>query len=123
MNKRAPFWVIAMVCGNLVWLAMATVLLVGIENTPYDSRDSLGRPMGFNDKLSPEHYTIIVRNFQFHSVFDVRYAFGWAIFCAQVAGLMIVGGKLFASKLAKIFFSLQLILLPFALFGVIVLVY
>jgi hypothetical protein len=117
MKRRAPFWVIAMVCGNLVWLAMATVALVGIENTPYDAQDSRRRPMGFNDKLSSEHYTIMVRNFRMNSLFDFRYAFEWIYFCAMVLGLVIVCGRLFASKFAKAFFFLQLFLLPIALMG------
>lgn len=117
VKKRAPFWVIAMVCANLVWLGMATVVLVGIENTPYNAEDSARRPMGFNDELSREHYSITIRNFRVSSLVEARYAFDWIYFSALIVGLVIVSGKLFASKLGKAFFFLQLFLLPIALLG------
>jgi hypothetical protein len=122
MKKRAPFWIIAMACGNLVWLAIATVMLVGIENTPYDAQDSRHRPMGFNDGLSSEHYSILVRNFRITPLFDMRYAFDWIYFSVLIVGLVIVCGNFFASKWGKAFFFLQCLLLPIALFGGMILI-
>jgi hypothetical protein len=106
-----------MLCGSLIWLMGATVPAVGIDNTSYEARDSRGRTMGFNDKLSLEHYAIILRNFRISSVFSLRYVSEWLLFAMHIVGILLVTGKWFESKLAKAFFLLQMFLLPVALFG------
>lgn len=40
------------------WTGFCVLLQLGIDHTPWDTTDSAGRPMGFNDRLSYEHYLI-----------------------------------------------------------------
>jgi hypothetical protein len=58
-NHRLALLVLA----SFLVFAFAVVLRVGLGSTPYDTTDSAGRPMGFNDPLHAEHYLIMVRNF------------------------------------------------------------
>ena len=121
MDRRSRKWLLAMLWGSLIWLVAATVLAVGIDNTPFETRDSQGRTMGFNDKLSREHYVIMLGNFRISSVFSSRYASEWLFLAAHVVGLILVTGKWFVSRLAKAFFLLQMFLFPAALYGAMIL--
>jgi hypothetical protein len=49
---------------SLLAFASAVVLRLGIDATPYETTDSAGRPMGFNDALHAEHDLIMLRNFR-----------------------------------------------------------
>ena len=43
--------------------ALAVVALdAGVRATPYETADSEGRTMGFNDQFSTEHYRIVLGN-------------------------------------------------------------
>ena len=67
---------------KLVWLVAASfftfaccvIVRAGLGNTPWDTVDSRGRTMGFNDVFSLEHYTIILSNFSISELFDLEYA-------------------------------------------------
>lgn len=47
---------------SVVVLAGSAWLRGGVAATSYDEVDSLGRPMGFNDVFSAEHYGTLLRN-------------------------------------------------------------
>src|SRR4051812_45035368 len=64
---------------GLVAVSFAVCVLIivataGIWNTPYETADSTGRRMGFNDPLSPEHYRIAFSNFRFSTLLAPAYA-------------------------------------------------
>ena len=76
----------------LVGLSLAISLLVfalrvGIDATPYETTDSAGRAMGFNDEFSHEHYRIIIGNM---SVIGIGFYEG-----ILVAVHLVMGGLLF----------------------------
>jgi hypothetical protein len=56
---------VGVVSASLLVSIATLVLDVGLRDTPYETKDSVGRTMGFNDPLSREHYGIIIRNFSF----------------------------------------------------------
>ena len=100
-------------------LSILTVILdVGIWNTPYETRDSHGRPMGFNDPLSAEHYGIIVSNFRVQHLFRPVYAYTWALWIMHALGVGLLWrvGSLGASRV-RWFFGLQGALFPVGWLG------
>ena len=52
----------AAVALSLLTLLAAAWIRGGVAATPYDTTDSKGRTMGFNDVFSEEHYAILLRN-------------------------------------------------------------
>ena len=59
-NRR----LILFVLGSFITCAILVMLRIGIGATPYETTDSLGRAMGFNDRLYPDHYFIMLANFE-----------------------------------------------------------
>lgn len=57
--RRAVVWAVLL---SLAVFAGSAWLRGGIGATPYETTDSAGRTMGFNDVFSAEHYGIILRN-------------------------------------------------------------
>jgi hypothetical protein len=123
MKQAAPVWLIALAVVHLLTFTTATVLLVGIENTPYNAQDSQGRQIGFNDRLSSEHYAIILGNFLPGLLLSPKYVFDFGYLTASAATIIVAGTRIFAGKYAKAFFALQFLLLPVALLGAFVLVH
>lgn len=64
-----------------------TVLVVGIDVTPWETKDSQGRTMGFNDRFSPEHYRIALGNFHPAALFKWQYSYEWLLLAAQGVAL------------------------------------
>jgi hypothetical protein len=77
-NRRLALLVQA----SFMVFAFAVVLRVGIGATPYDTTDSVGRPMGFNDPLHAEHYVIMLRNFSPTELLKLEYGYEWVLFRA-----------------------------------------
>jgi len=97
---------------------VAILLTVGIGQTPYDTKDSLGRPMGFNDRLSPEHYQIILNNVSWPAFFDFGHAYDWLLLAMQITGLSILLRRTPLVRIEFWFFACQPILFPFAVLGI-----
>ena len=51
-----------LVAFSLVFALVLQAFLAALQATPYETVDSAGREMGFNDVFTPEHYGIIVRS-------------------------------------------------------------
>jgi hypothetical protein len=90
---------------KLVWLVAASFLVfafcvfisVGVQNTPYDTVDTQGRKMGFNDVFSLEHYAIIFSNFKIGTLFDITYAYEWPLFLMHLIAI----AHFFSSAVAR----------------------
>src|SRR5436190_956531 len=76
-------WLVLLVVVSFLMFAVAFIIRVGIEATPYDTTDSAGHTMGFNDPLSPEHYLIILRHFPFAEILHPAYAYEWLLIAMQ----------------------------------------
>jgi hypothetical protein len=103
-----------------ILVSIAAVLLtVGISQTPYDTKDSLGRPMGFNDFLSFEHYQIVLKNVSWSSFFDFGNAYDWLLLAIQITGLFVLflRNPHFV-RMEFWLFACQPIVFPFAFLGV-----
>ena len=62
--SRGPLYVAVVLSLLIMW--GAAWLQGGIAATPYDTTDSQGRPMGFNDVFSDEHHRILLGNANGH---------------------------------------------------------
>jgi hypothetical protein len=108
-NRRLALLVLV----SFVAFAFAVVLRVGLGATPYDTTDSVGRPMGFNDPLHAEHYVIMLRNFSPTELLKLEYGYVWILFAAHVlgAGILLSSGRV-SSRVCRWFFLAQAALFP-----------
>jgi hypothetical protein len=108
-NRRLALLVLA----SFTIFASAVVLRVGIGATPYDTRDSAGRAMGFNDPLSAEHYAIILRNFSPADLLKTEYVYEWVLFAAHIiGGVLLLTPAYVGSRLIRWYFIAQPDLFP-----------
>ena len=108
-NRR----LVLLVLVSLLMFAVAFVLRVGIEATPYDTTDSAGRPMGFNDPLSARHYLIILQHFRPAELLKPQHAYEWLLLAVQATGAwLLLSGARFPVRLTRWFFAVQPILFP-----------
>ncbi|MSU61964.1 MAG: hypothetical protein EXS31_06160 [Pedosphaera sp.] len=103
-----------------VAMAMFIVLRVGIGATDYQTTDSAGRAMGFNDRLSAEHYWIMARNFSPTDLFRWEWAYEWLLIAMYACGCwLIFSGSKFGRRSTRQFFAAQAVIFPFAWLGLI----
>jgi hypothetical protein len=110
-NRRLVLFIFA----SLIVLVVAVVLRVGIGGTFYETTDSIGRPMGFNDSLHAEHYLIMIRNFHPLGLISVEYIYEWVLLAAHIAGVVLLLRTSASARFIRWFFAGQVLLFPFAL--------
>jgi len=59
---------LALVLASLALTLVCLLLSAGLSNTPYETQDSAGRRIGFNDPISAEHLGILIRNVRLHTL-------------------------------------------------------
>ena len=107
---------VALVLLSVAILAIVVVLRIGIGNTSYETTDSLGRSMGFNDPLSAEHYWIMVQNFDLADLFEGNRIYDWVLLLMHGIGAwLLLSSRYSASRLTRWFFALQPVLFPLGL--------
>jgi hypothetical protein len=75
--------------------------------------DSAGRAMGFNDRLSAEHYLIMARNFSPESFVALEYWYEWLLLLMHVMGAWLLLRPQRASvRATRQFFAAQLLIFP-----------
>ncbi len=68
--------------------ALAVVALdAGVRATPYETSDSQGRTMGFNDRFSAEHYRIVTGNIRPGQILQPRYFYEWILLAMIAVGI------------------------------------
>ena len=68
--------------------ALAVVALdAGVHATPWETADSQGRTMGFNDRFSAEHYRIALGNIRPGQILRPRYFYEWILMAMMAAGV------------------------------------
>lgn len=104
------------VLGSFIVFVTVVILRLGLGATPFTTTDSVGRPMGFNDRLSAEHYLIMVRNFPPGDLFEQKYAYEWLLAIAHIAGAgLLLAGKSISTRTIRWFFVVQAIVFPFGI--------
>ena len=108
-NRRFALLVLV----SFMVFAFAVALRVGLGATSYDTTDSVGRPMGFNDPLHGEHYVIMLRNFSPTELLKLEYGYEWILFAAHVlgAGILLASGRV-GSRVCRWFFLAQAAVFP-----------
>jgi len=113
-NRRLA-WLVLL---SAMVLLLAIVLRIGIGATSYDTTDSQGRPMGFNDPLTIEHYIIMIRNFDANALFRSEHAYEWlALAMHALGGTLLFYSARLGVRTVRWFFALQPLLFPMAFFG------
>jgi hypothetical protein len=111
------------ICLGLIALSFAVCSLLviadaGIRETPYETRDSLGRAMGFNDPLSLEHYAIILSNFRLTTLFTAAYAYAWVLLGMHAVGAgLLLRSRHLGKARVRWFFAVQGVVFPLGWFG------
>lgn len=59
---------LALVLAAFAFTLVCLLLSAGLSNTPYETQDSAGRRIGFNDPISAEHLGILIRNVRLHTL-------------------------------------------------------
>lgn len=111
--------------------SLAAVLLCrGIESAigrvPYDTKDSMGRPMGFNDPFSREHWGILLRTIDWQDygldVAALDSAYFWlTVVMHLVAAAWILRGDLLRLRAPLVFLGVQILAFPGGVLGLMVL--
>ena len=111
-NRRLAFPVLA----SFAVFACAVVLRLGIGATPYETTDSAGRPMGFNDRLHGEHYLIILRNFSPTDLLSPECVYEWILLVAHLVGAgILLNCRRVGPRLCRWFFLAQAAVFPVGL--------
>ncbi len=115
-NRRLALLIFA----SVAMLAAAAIVRLGLGNTPYETTDSLGRSMGFNDPLHAEHYAIMVSNFRVGRLFRLEHLYEWMLLVAQVVGAWLLISKSTTKRRAtRWYFAAQWLLFPMGVFFII----
>ena len=105
-------WLAVLIGVSFLMFAVDFVLRAGIEATPSNTTDSAGRPMGFNDPLSGEHYLIILRHFEPAALFKPERAYEWLLLAMQATGAWLLLRARIPTRLTRWFFAVQPVLFP-----------
>lgn len=122
MNAKLKTISFALVVLSFAVCSFGIVAVSGLCNTPYSTTDSAGRAMGFNDRLSQEHYWIMFSNFRIQTLFDSDYYYGWFLLAMHGWGawLIVRQGDLNPRRIRR-FFALQGLLFPLGWIGFLIL--
>jgi len=64
MNSAFQKAAVLLIALSFSFCSFVIAFVTGLENTPSSTRDTDGRTMGFNDRLSREHYAMALSNFR-----------------------------------------------------------
>src|SRR4051812_30184574 len=114
-NRRLALLVLS----SFTVFGLAVVLRLGIGATSYETTDSAGRPMGFNDPLNAEHYLIMLRNFNPRDFLSYECGYEWVLFAAHIFGatLLLTSGAV-CSRATRLFFAIQPLIFPLGILAV-----
>jgi hypothetical protein len=109
-------WLALFIVASFFMFILGFVLRVGIGATPYDTTDSAGHPMGFNDPLSAEHYLLILQHFRPVELLKAEHAYEWLLLSMQAVGAwLLLASPRFSVRVTRWFFAAQLVIFPLGL--------
>ena len=116
---------VALICFNFALYVAATMLEAGYYNTPYETKDSKGNPLGFNDTITMELYGIMFLNADWNSFCKRIGVYSGLYVLTQFVGLIaVVTTKEMNEAKAKwrmYYFFLQPVLFPAGWLGLLLL--
>ena len=86
MSMKLNTYFLSLVGLCLAVAIFAVVLAAGVGATPWDTMDSQGRTMQFNDRFSAEHYGIALRHFRPWNLLRLEYAYDWLLIVMLTVG-------------------------------------
>ncbi len=108
---------LAFIVLSFILCAFIVAADVGIWNTPYETTDTAGRTMGFNDPLSMEHCRIILSNFRIRKFCELNYAYSWLLLAMHGWGAWLLLKMDLSRPLIRWFFALQGLIFPLGWLG------
>ena len=120
--RRAVVWAVLL---SLAVFAGSAWLRGGIGATAYETTDSAGRTMGFNDVFSAEHYGIILRNASLRAAWeqlgeDSPWAPLWHLLLLLAHGVLLWMLRRSGARPIRLFLVVQPVLFFLGLLGLIV---
>lgn len=86
MSLKLNTYFLSLVGLCLAVAIFAVVLAAGVGTTPWDTADSQGRTMQFNDRFSAEHYGIALQHFRPWNLLRAEYAYDWLLIAMLAVG-------------------------------------
>ena len=103
---------------SFAFCLLVVIVDAGIANTPYETTDSAGHRMGFNDPLSLQHWRIIAGNFRIAALLSPPFAYGSFLLCMHALGLwVLLNSHRVSVRAFRWFFGLQGALFPLGWIG------
>ena len=90
MNSSHYRLAFAIILSSFLVCGFIHILEIGLENTPYETRDSSGRSMGFNDPFSLEHYEIMARHFEWKDLVVADNWYSWILLFSHAIGFVVI---------------------------------
>ncbi len=130
-GKRLRRQAMLLVVASLLFGIGVIAFMEGLNATPYETTDAMGRTMGFNDQFSREHYGIIFENMSLRGTLKAMgeidyFAFvpfrnaGWCFVTVHLIALLVLA-RAREEKWITRFFLAQPVLFPWGVIGIFVL--
>jgi len=124
MSRFTRLPLLLMIALSLGFALLCWAIDTGVRHVPYETQDSLGRPMGFNDRLSREHWAIVFRAVEARDFLPGasgwNSAYFWLLLVMHAIAWRVVGTASFHSpRRPLIFFAIQLLLFPVGIPGLV----
>ncbi len=120
-RKSASPGLVVLAGVSLLFFALVRAFYAGLDATPPGTVDSAGRPMEFNDPLSPEHLLIALRHATSSGTVAALGVYDWVLVAAHLLVIALLLTPRPRKWLARLCWS-QVLLFPLGLFGVAVLI-
>jgi hypothetical protein len=76
--------------GSFLFCSMVFALEIGLSSTPYETVDSMKRPMGFNDPFGAEHYGIMASNIGIDGLSRYENFYSGILLAAHLVGFLVI---------------------------------
>ena len=107
-----------LVLASFVVCSLILALEIGLSLTPYETADSRGRTMGFNDPFTLEHYWIMLKHLRPEAMFQKMLGYSWVLLAAHLAGMAILAELRKPGRVRlRWFFAVQFLIFPLGFVG------
>ena len=121
MNARFRTVALSLILLSFAFSGFVIALVTGLEQTPDYAVDSAGRKMGFNDRLSHEHYVIALSNFRIHNILNPEHFYPLVLLGMQLWGAWLIFSSKANPQRTRRFFLGQGLIFPLGWIGIFVL--
>ena len=119
MNRRQKCVCLALIGFSLLIFIRLAAFEGGHSVTPYGTTDSKGFVLGFNNKVTPELFSMMFANSTLKNSVRAVGVYGIVLLAMHMLGLglVLLEGSNRAQRLRRGFFLVQFVLFPTAIFG------